>query len=723
MDVTSLLPASIPSRPRVLATGPQLDRIAGWLRAGAPLLVACVERIRRETRETPDFPDGWPPTGAAAAHRAGIFHIERLALLARLTGDAACFDRALAGFRALARAYLTFPDRPGGMRAMTDDLAEHTLLQHAARTFDLLASIGLGPADLRLGEDLLRTGVHVLDGEHHRDCGNHNTSGVVMRIVLGSALGDLNLIREGLQGCNDHEGKPRYGLIHHLEHDILADGVWWERTTGYHCYCLYLLCEGAWALGNLGVDLWHAPLGFAQRDEGLDMHRAYRDTKETRTLKSAFDAAIYWSPAGLRLPLVHDAFADNLNCYYEWGPLFEYAFDAYGEPAYAWMIEQAERAAARHPFPDAAPGVPASLRRPFASCDFVRFARPAYLDDNARPRFDWRRDAAIGLTGIHRGGSTLLPDTGTAVLRSGSGPEPQTGVSLHFGPHAAGHMSPANLHVELFDARGRLTDAPRSQGFDDPHHLTWLRTTIAHNTVTVDATPMQPCHLGGESIWEADRWHKIDTAGELIAFTPGAEFSVARAANVAVYPGVRLDRTLILVGPVLIDLFRVTSEAEHLYDWAMHPLGAAARPAGARTIDLGKGLGYRHLRDAAELPSPGAAASHRLRWAGREGEVEGLIVPPRGASVVLAEDPIQEKQRVLGMPVPPEPRGGVIVRTRAREAVFVSAWRALEPGAAEMRLTIDRAEPAGEVVLRLGLGGAETTWRAPMVGPVERVKG
>ncbi|MCX5659264.1 MAG: heparinase II/III family protein [Planctomycetota bacterium] len=738
----SLIPTAIPAGPRLLATDAQLDRAAAWAHAGSPLHAACLERLLKGTRVDADLVAGrWPAPGEAPAYRSSVFHLERLALAWRLTGDEALYNRALLMLRALAQVYLTFPDRPGGMRVMNDDLAEHTVLQHAARAYDLLASPGispakspaLSPADAQLFDDLLRAGVHVLDGEHHRDCGNHNTSGVVFRLALGSALRDLDIIRGAIDGCLDLEGRPRYGLAHHLTHDLLADGVWWERTTGYHCYALYLLCEAAWLLAPLGVDLWHMPLGFTQRDDGQDMHTAYRPAGETRTLKAAFDAALYWSPAGLRLPLVHDAFADSLLCYYEWGPQFEYAFDAYGDPAYAWMIEQAERATPEDRRGGA--GVPASLQRPFAEFEFVRFARPSYVgaatsadkacsdatrDNKVCPHFDWRRDATIGLTGVHRAGSTLLPDTGTAVLRSGAGDVPQTGVSLHFGPHAAGHMSPANLHVELFDADRRLTDAPRSRGYEDPLHLTWLRTTIAHNTVTVDGQPMVPCHAGGDSIWEADRWHKVNTAGELVAFEPGPRFSVVRAINRIVYPGVTLDRTLILFGEVLLDLFRVSGAESHRYDWAMHPLGAAARPAGAKAINLGAGLGYRHFRDAALAPSPRHGEGVRLTWSARGGETEGLIVPPPGASVILADDPLEEKPLILGLSGPAESRGGVIVRVEAREALFVSTWRAMSVGAPALRLNVLHGNATGDVTLRLELDGTATTWHAPMKGQVER---
>ena len=154
---------------------------------------------------------------------------------------------------------------------------------------------------------------------------------------------------------------------------------------------------------------------------------------------------------------------------------------------------------------------------PRGEFDFVRLHQP----EIAAGSFSLAENCPISLEGMHQNHCTLFPTTGAGVLRHGPG---ATDPAAHFcwGPHSAGHQSPAALHVDLHALGQRVTNAPDiGVGYDDPMHLTWVRTTIAHNTVTVDETPMFPYDREEDSIWRTDspRDHVSDSVLEF--FQPG----------------------------------------------------------------------------------------------------------------------------------------------------------------------------------------------------------
>jgi hypothetical protein len=277
-------------------------------------------------------------------------------------------------------------------------------------------------------------------------------------------------------------------------------------------------------------------------------------------------------------------------------------------------------------------------------------------------------------------------------------------------------MSPAALHVDV-SARGRrFTDAPRDSGYDDPHYLTWTRTTVAHNTVTVDESPMFPYDSEGDSIWEADRWRDNISDGRLEGFQPGPGFRAIRASNENVYPGVRLDRTLVLTDDYLLDVFRVAGEGEHRYDWAAHLVGGVVVPSGASAVDLGGRRGYCHLTDARQWPRPPAGApATPIAFAGRQGASQVLLLTPEGADIVVARDPLPAdpaKPAALGEVTPPEPRTALLVRVRARDALFVALWAFGAPRDEGVRLVEGAARC--DLVIAVRANGRSGLWRLPI---------
>jgi hypothetical protein len=220
-----------------------------------------------------------------------------------------------------------------------------------------------------------------------------------------------------------------------------------------------------------------------------------------------------------------------------------------------------------------------------------------------------------------------------------------------------------------------LTSAPTSGGYGDPNHLTWVRTTIAHNTVTVDETAMFPCDEESDSIWEADSWRERPSDGELLLFQPGEGLSACRVCNDSVYPGVRLDRTIVLTSDFVLDVFRVISDETHLYDYAMHLHAELSKPE--RTpIDIGDRRGYQHLREVSLLQT-GKSNTECLDWKTTGCRQRSIHLLPPDSKFIAARPPELEDDmdpHRLGALREDDPRELVIVRSQCDRALFVTLW-------------------------------------------------
>lgn len=88
----------------------------------------------------------------------------------------------------------------------------------------------------------------------------------------------------------------------------------------------------------------------------------------------------------------------------------------------------------------------------------------------------------------------------------------------------------------------------------------------------------------------------LDNPPARFADDPQAKFVLCRARGI--YAGVEQTRALILTSDYLLDVFRLTSDKSHVYQWQIHTLGLAkpdANQAWATTTDLDNGALYRGL--------------------------------------------------------------------------------------------------------------------------------
>jgi hypothetical protein len=695
-SIHDLAPVDLPPHPRVFVTGEGLQ----WCRSlteGAVWARAALSRLL----EAADAPCEWGEPVRPDHGTEMLNHAFRQILAFHLTGRGSYRDSALAAFRRVAEAYLRWPLVDDHTRGAAYGLGESRFTIALARVYDLLASEGLADADRELFLQALALTQETTDRCRHTTCGNHNTWNLIARLAAGLSSGETGLVRDALDGWT-FNGVPRYGLIHQLRHDILSDGLHWERTPGYHFYTLMALTSAATMLANAGVDIWHAELPAQMRDDGHDLHRAYGPAGG-KCLKAAFDAPFYATLGNGDFSLLHDSGLSNLRGVWIWGPLYELAYQAYGDPKYAWLLARIEREYAEWPGRKY-PHLPMSLQSPSGEWDFV------LLKDAEHPsgHFSLAEDCSISLAGVHRQGCTLFPVTGVSILRSRPEDATGTAVQMFWGPHSAGHQSPAALCLDLY-ANGRcLSASPQSAGYEDPRHLTWLRSTIAHNTVTVDGRPMVPYDRDADSIWKTDKARGIASDGVLELFQPEGLFKACRASNEVVYPGIRLDRTLVLTDRIVLDLFRVVGAGPHRYDYAMHILGTPTAATESQGGVPFRDTGYRHLENVRAIRAPTGAAD--LAWETACGQLRAVVQAGDGSEFILADDPVSEEVQALGALEPIPRPSTLLVRSSGDQAMFISLW---STEAHDLDMTVEDGRADGDVTVKTRIGAQMERWHLP----------
>lgn len=292
------------------------------------------------------------------------------------------------------------------------------------------------------------------------------------------------------------------------------------------------------------------------------------------------------------------------------------------------------------------------------------------------------------------------------ILRSGSG----AGASMllmKYGVHGEGHGHFDKLHFTFFDG-GRevvpdygfsrwLNVEPKEGGRYLPENDSYAQQTIAHNTVVVDGATQNRGDERADEAVSGER-HFFD------ARDANAQAMSARADRY--YPGVGMQRTMFLLRdarlpyPVVVDLYRLTSAAEHGYDLPVHFRGQvittrAGTLAQARTLEpMGTEFGYQHLwREAAGRTD----STVSLTWLDGNRYYTMTTSAAPGTEVMLARtgagDP---KFNLVSEPL-------MIVRRRAADHVFASV---IEPHG-YFNETQERSEQARPIIREVRVLGSD----------------
>jgi hypothetical protein len=320
--------------------------------------------------------------------------------------------------------------------------------------------------------------------------------------LVGFLLQDQHLIDIAIDD-------PHHGFRQQIAKGINADGMWLEGASGYHFFTI----EGLW------------PLAEAARNNGTDL---YSDK-----FKSMFDAPLRLARPDAVMPDFNDSEDTPLAGHAD---LYELALARFHDPHYAALIAYAGRTRAAKPTEEADTSPPTTSRHNRLALLFGISPLPT---GNLPPRHS-QNDTASGYAIIQRGSD-----------------ENATWLCLKYGPHGGGHGHFDKNTFILYSQKSVLSPDAGTHAYGSPLHSQWDKTSLAHNTLTVDEESQAPA------------------TGKSLAFgsSHGTDFSITDAGPI--YPGVSFLRTAALIDEnLLLFIDRITSNDEHTYDLACHLTGA-----------------------------------------------------------------------------------------------------------------------------------------------------
>ncbi len=204
---------------------------------------------------------------------------------------------------------------------------------------------------------------------------------------------------------------------------------------------------------------------------------------------------------------------------------------------------------------------------------------------------------------------------GVSILRHRDEKDDDTMALIWFGQHGSDHQYHSaldhghydGLHLSVFNRGhevlhdygfGRWVNVePKFGGRYIPENKTYCKQTVAHNTVTVDQktqnnfdTALAESKFGQKHFFVADDQSLQGMSGTISDY----------------YTGVDMQRSIILADlpefekPLVIDVYRIKSDAEHEYDLPVHHSGQIIRTDFDYQIEstlkpLGEDNGYQHL--------------------------------------------------------------------------------------------------------------------------------
>jgi hypothetical protein len=365
----------------------------------------------------------------------------------------------------------------------------------------------------RMGRAVLANDIYWIENGIGGGINNHLAWHKMTVGMLGAFYEKENLIDFALHG-------PR-GIGELLERGLVDDGLWCEGSLNYHFTAIVPMTFLADVLRRTG-----------HNDDLFS-----RTFANGRTLKQPFDAMFgVLFPDGT-IPPIGDAYGHWANLAQQ--TLYEYAYSAYGDPRYAWLLSRAEKRSAEDLFH----GLP--------------------LREREAPKI----------------GCRLYPEHGYVFLRSKSGEEywdSDAWCAFLTFDRSGVHSNADKLSLMLFGC-GKLLVPDVEARATVPHAFSSKvqkelnRGGLSQNTVMIDGrdqrySPNMLTLVEHRDLPDEKRATAADLEGNL-------------------YPGVRQQRTVCLTEDYVLDVFQVVSNATHELEWILHGPAEATGEWSSLTFD------------------------------------------------------------------------------------------------------------------------------------------
>lgn len=256
-----------------------------------------------------------------------------------LSGDRRFAEKAREVLLKYADAYNSYPLTNFRCRAFSgSSLQEAIWLQPVILGYDLVMESGVFSEAERqhVEQDLLRSAVKQLKiddyatdprtGDLHYRCYNFQAWHLGAVGLAGLCLKDKELLHYALDGP--------YGFQHLVSHDLRDDGLFWERSVGYHHFVIQALTPFMEAALTCGLDLYHLSVpDDITKDE--DCNYVVDGNNGPKTFKFLFDAPFYLAFPDLSWAVVGDSGRGPMM-----GGFYKLAYARYRDKKYAWLINQ-----------------------------------------------------------------------------------------------------------------------------------------------------------------------------------------------------------------------------------------------------------------------------------------------------------------------------------------------------------------------------------------------
>lgn len=313
----------------------------------SPAARTTLESLVKQACELAAKPLGNLPEKGDTAHWGIAERLVQVGLGHAFSGDPQLAQWVRDGLLAYADVYPSLPLTRMRCRVFSQSsLYEARWAENVALAYDLVADSGALTSEQRrrVEEDLLRAAVacfQVTDFERdprirdlHYRCYNFQAWHLGAIGLIGLAVRDAELV--------EYAVASRYGFLHLVAHDIRDDGLFWERSAGYHHFVLAALLPLTEALFRCGVDLYQVRVP-NDRSADKDCHYVTDTSPSPKSLRMMFQAPFYLAFPDLSYIALGDSDRGPLRP--DWMTLV--AWNRYREPHLAWLLRQQMAPAAR----------------------------------------------------------------------------------------------------------------------------------------------------------------------------------------------------------------------------------------------------------------------------------------------------------------------------------------------------------------------------------------
>ena len=312
--------------------------------------MAAWEAVIQQAKEIAAQPRKPLPERGDTAHWQVAERLVQAGLGYAFGNDPALAECVAQGLLAYADLYPTLPWTNRRCRVFhQSSLYEAMWLENVALAYDLVADSGALTPDQRkhVENDLLRKAAesfNITDYDNdprikdlHYRCYNFQAWHLGAVGLAGLALRDPELA--------DWAVNSRFGLKHLIAHDIRDDGLFWERSVGYHHFVISALLPFTEAMFRCGVNLYSLEMpGEGSRNEGC--YYSTDTSAAPKSLRMMFRTPFYLAFPDLSFAALGDSNRGPLRP----DPLTFVAWNRFREPCLAWMLRRKMGSAARAGF-------------------------------------------------------------------------------------------------------------------------------------------------------------------------------------------------------------------------------------------------------------------------------------------------------------------------------------------------------------------------------------